>query len=184
MSKASMVKRIPNLLTLINLMLGFAAVLFLLQPDHLQKPLIVTSFILLGGIADFFDGFLARKLHASTAMGKQLDSFADIITFGIAPVSLANYLAPVAHSVPLIGASLVFIVAGAYRLARYNLHGFSNHLMGLPITAAGIILAVYGTVAYRWAVVEQDSVYVIVTVVVLLVLSAVMVSKKKVIRRI
>jgi len=178
MRRGSIIKRIPNVLTLTNMMLGLAAVLFLLQENHPQKSLIVPGFILLGGIADFFDGFLARRLNATTQVGKQLDSFADLITFGIASVSFVNYLGNWGHSVPIIASSLLFVAAGAYRLARYNLGDFSDYFMGLPIPGAGIILAAYGMVFYRLGFSE------IVTSGVLVLLSGMMVSKKKVVRRV
>jgi CDP-diacylglycerol--serine O-phosphatidyltransferase len=185
MNKNKLIGRIPNVLTFTNMMLGLAAVLFLFdESDHPQKPLIVTGFILLGGIADFFDGFLARRLNAATDMGKQLDSFADLLTFGIAPVALANYLAECDHSMLIFFASLVYVAAGAFRLARYNLGDFSKHFMGLPITLAGILLAVYGTTFYRWAAVELSGFCGTITAVVLLALSLMMVSKRKIIRRI
>ncbi|MCL2842975.1 MAG: CDP-alcohol phosphatidyltransferase family protein [Oscillospiraceae bacterium] len=180
MNKNSLIKRIPNVLTLVNMTLGLVAVLFLFGQGHPHKPLVVTGVILLGGIADFFDGFLARKLNAATEMGKQLDSFADLLTFGIAPVSLVNYLAPYSHSVLVLCASLIYMAASAYRLARYNLGDFSNHFIGLPITAAGIILAVYGAALYHWAVIELPGVYGVATPVVLVVLSVMMVSKVRV----
>ncbi|MCL2588095.1 MAG: CDP-alcohol phosphatidyltransferase family protein [Oscillospiraceae bacterium] len=172
-------KHIPNVLTITNMMLGLASVLFLLQVNHPHKPLIVTSFILLGGVVDFFDGFLARKLNAVTEIGKQLDSFADLITFGIAPVALVNYLGNWGHSVLIITSSLLFVAAGAYRLARYNLGDFSDYFMGLPITIAGMILAVYGG-----AVLSRGSaMYLhaggVATAVLLLVLSLMMVSRVK-----
>lgn len=180
MKKDNILKHIPNMLTLTNMMLGLAAVLFLLQANHPHKPVIVVSLILLGGITDFFDGFLARALGASTEIGKQLDSFADLITFGVAPVSLVNYLGYWGHSWLVLLSSLFFVAAGAYRLARYNLRDFSNYFMGLPIPAAGIVLAVYGGAVLPWMLVEWPGLGQLVTVVVLVGLSVMMVSRVRV----
>jgi CDP-diacylglycerol--serine O-phosphatidyltransferase len=173
-------KHIPNLFTLANMSFGLASILFLLQAGHPHKAIIVPIFIFLGGVADFFDGHFARTLNACTNMGKQLDSFADIITFGIAPIALINYLSVSEHSIPIMVASLIFIIAGAYRLARYNLRDFRNYFMGLPITAAGVILAVY-CVVYSYLIAGWHSVIrTIITTLLLCFLSVLMVSRKKV----
>ena len=184
MKKLTVMKHIPNVLTLTNMMLGLAAILFLLQVNHSHKSFMVTGFIILGGIADFFDGFLARKLNSATDIGKQLDSFADLITFGIAPVSLVNYLGYWGHSALVILSSLLFVSAGAYRLARYNLGNFSNYFMGLPIPIAGILLAAYSVVVVPWLSNEYPHWASLITAVVLILLALLMVSTKKMVRRI
>ena len=166
-----MLKHIPNLLTLFNITLGLLAILIIIQPSHPHKTLIIPALILMGGIVDFFDGFLARRLGATSAMGKQLDSFADIITFGIAPILLLNYISYSPRAI-LIVSSLAYILAAAYRLARFNLRDFSNHFQGLPITAAGLILALY---AAAYPLISP-----ILTPILILTLAVLMVSKKKI----
>ena len=180
MNKNKFIRRIPNTLTLINMSLGLAAVLFIIQTEHRQKAVIVPILIILGGIADFFDGYLARKLKVVTSMGKQLDSFADIITFGIAPICLVNYLVPDGHMILIIVSSLLFILAGAWRLARYNLNDFSSHFLGLPITAAGIALAIYCAAYPYWHAYLRPSVGAAITGMLIILLAAMMISKKKV----
>ncbi|MDR2167248.1 MAG: CDP-diacylglycerol--serine O-phosphatidyltransferase [Clostridiales bacterium] len=165
-----MLKHLPNLLTLLNLSIGLVAVLLVIQPSHPHKTLIIPALILLGGIIDFFDGFLARRLRASSQMGKQLDSFADIITFGVAPILLINYISHT-HPTILIVVSIAYALAAAYRLARFNLHDFSRHFQGLPITAAGLILAAYAAVYPQIPV---------ITPALILALSALMISKRKI----
>ena len=76
-----MLKNIPNLFTLGNLFCGLLAILFAVG-GHLNMA---GGFILLGAFLDFFDGMLARLLQVSGELGKQLDSLADLITFGVAP---------------------------------------------------------------------------------------------------
>ena len=76
-----MLKHIPNLFTLCNLFCGLLAILFAVG-GHLNMA---GGLILLGAFLDFFDGMLARLLHVSGELGKQLDSLADLITFGVAP---------------------------------------------------------------------------------------------------
>ena len=101
-------------------------------------------FILLAGVMDRYDGQVARLLKVSSELGKELDSLADLVSFGVAPSMLIfnlydfislGYLAYVCF--------LVFPVAGAYRLARYNSSKFDNVYTGIPITLAGMLVALY-----------------------------------------
>ena len=162
-----MLKHIPNVLTLLNLSAGLIAVLVIIQTDHPYKNLIIPALIIFGGIIDFFDGFLARKLGRTSQLGKNLDSFADIITFGIAPVAFVSYLAT--QPLPIAAASLAYILAAAYRLARFNLHAPADHFHGLPITAAGIILVLVAP--YLGS---------LLNLILMLLLAAAMVSKIKI----
>tara|TARA_B100000900_G_scaffold413239_1_gene436813 strand:- start:7527 stop:8261 length:735 start_codon:yes stop_codon:yes gene_type:complete len=83
-----MLKHIPNLITLGNLFCGLLAILFAVG-GHLNMA---GSFILLGAFLDFFDGMLARLLNVEGELGKQLDSLADLITFGLAPAFIVFQL--------------------------------------------------------------------------------------------
>jgi len=161
-----MLKFLPNILTFLNLSAGLLAVLVIIQPEHPHKIIIAPALIIAGGVIDFFDGFLARKLKATSEFGKNLDSFADIVTFGVAPIAFVAYLSPF----PLLvaAASLAYMLAAAYRLARFNLHAEIDHFHGLPITAAGIILAV--AAPYAGA---------LPTKILMLILAVLMVSKKR-----
>ena len=170
---------IPNILTLINMSLGLCAVLLLIQTDHPHKAFISTALIMLGGIVDFFDGFIARKLNATSSMGKQLDSFADIITFGTAPALLINYISTCRPSILIIVSSLIFTVAGAYRLARFNLSDYQDHFLGLPIPVAGIALAIYSAAYTLWPPVHPG-ICTVITASFIIILSVMMVSKKKI----
>lgn len=83
-----MLKNIPNLFTLGNLFCGLLAILFAVG-GHLNMA---GGFILLGAFLDFFDGMIARLLQVSGELGKQLDSLADLITFGVAPAFIVFQL--------------------------------------------------------------------------------------------
>ena len=93
-------KIIPNLFTLLNLVFGCIAILFILQTGQTlvtieaegytswELPEKITwgsLFIFAAAIVDFLDGFVARLFKAESAMGKQLDSLADVVSFGVAP---------------------------------------------------------------------------------------------------
>lgn len=97
--------------------------------------------IICAAIFDYSDGFVARKLNITSRFGKFLDSNSDLISFGVAP-GLLIYLS-VLQQFNLIGllVSFLFISGGVFRLARYNATEFSGHYVGIPITIAGLILA-------------------------------------------
>ncbi|MER3465208.1 MAG: CDP-alcohol phosphatidyltransferase, partial [Chitinophagaceae bacterium] len=94
-------KQIPNLFTLLNLIFGCIAIVFILQtnqsivvlnddtgafdPFFPEKMAWGAVFIFLAAIVDFLDGFIARMLKASSEMGAQLDSLSDVVSFGVAP---------------------------------------------------------------------------------------------------
>jgi len=180
MTRDRFIKHIPNTLTLTNLSLGLGAILFLIQSENPQRILIAAVLIMLGALGDFFDGFLARKLNAVTAIGKQLDSFADIITFGVAPILLINYVSQCRQIAFILGSSLIFITAGAYRLARFNLHDFSKHFVGLPITGAGIALTIYCIAYPLWLTYLCYDFSTLITTGFIILLSVLMISSKKV----
>lgn len=126
-----------NFLTLINLSLGALALLFMINED------LKTGFILifLAGLFDRFDGMVARKLNIESEFGKQLDSLCDLISFGIAPAFLIYQVVLHQFGVPGMIFTIIFIVCGAIRLARFNITEFTGSFVGVPITAAGCLLA-------------------------------------------
>jgi len=77
----NIVRHIPNTITCLNLLCGCLAVISALSGDVLDAAI----FIILGAYFDFFDGFVARLLKVSSPIGKELDSLADVVTFGLAP---------------------------------------------------------------------------------------------------
>lgn len=129
-----MKKHIPNTITCCNLISGCIATYFAFLSDY-QLALL---FIVVGAVFDFFDGMVARLLHVSSPIGKELDSLADDITFGFAPSAIIfSYLSSFHIHLPLIP-FLAFVMAAfsALRLAKFNLDerqalGF----IGLPTPA-------------------------------------------------
>ena len=94
---------------------------------------------------DSMDGRLARMLKADSQLGKELDSLADIVTFGVAPSFLVYYT--YFHQFGILGTLVagLFPLFGAYRLARFNIStdkSSLNYFIGVPITAAGGIMAI------------------------------------------
>ena len=132
--------RLPDLFTLLNVVFGFLALLAAGRAWGGSFPQYSVVFILLAAMADGLDGFLARKVGGSP-LGANLDSLADLISFGTAPVFLAIsafHLPP--HIWPV---GIFFLLCGTLRLARFNVvSGKSDRFFeGLPIPAAGIALS-------------------------------------------
>ncbi|SUY46728.1 CDP-diacylglycerol--serine O-phosphatidyltransferase [Clostridium putrefaciens] len=131
---------IPNVLTLSNLGCGVMSLLMTLDGNYILASL----FIILAGLADRYDGIVARALNVSSEIGKELDSLSDLISFGVAPALLIFNLYSF-KSIGFLGymVLLAFPIAGAYRLARYNISDFDGVFKGIPITFAGILIALF-----------------------------------------
>ncbi len=161
-----MKKQIPNLFTLLNLFFGCIAIVFALQTANfniyineesatsfnLPESLSYASILLFAAaLVDFLDGFVARLFKADSAMGKQLDSLADVVSFGVAPGVILYQLLRMSFMKEENGLNVsigwllpAFIVSGAsaYRLAKFNLdESQSLGFKGLPTPAAGLLIA-------------------------------------------
>jgi CDP-diacylglycerol---serine O-phosphatidyltransferase len=158
-------KNIPNLITLLNLFFGCIAILFILQNgvtisytqegaqyiDLPEKIWMASLFIGLAAVVDFFDGFVARLLKADSAMGKELDSLADVVSFGVAPGFIIYQFLRMSfvREVDGLDVSLLWLVpaffipcAAAYRLARFNLDTEQQFgFKGVPTPAVGLLVA-------------------------------------------
>jgi len=122
---------IPNTLTMLNLVMGCAALL----AHNVQDAFV---FVLLAAFADLLDGLVARAIGAASEMGKQLDSLADVVSFGVVP---SFWLYRLLQPEIKIWAALAFLlaVAAAFRLARFNLDtSKSTGFKGLPVPANGL----------------------------------------------
>ncbi|MEO3946685.1 CDP-diacylglycerol--serine O-phosphatidyltransferase [Gorillibacterium sp. CAU 1737] len=130
-------KLIPYACTVSNLGAGGVSLLLTIRGHYKWALLLIVA----AAMFDVFDGFLARMLGCTSEFGKQLDSLADLVSFGVAPVFLI--LQQNLEEAPVLGpaAGIVFIICGALRLARFNLTASSPVFTGMPITAAGTLLA-------------------------------------------
>lgn len=199
-----MIKQIPNLFTLLNLVLGCMACVMVLQPGIVlrsgdegqlyyelpEKIVFASFFIAAGAVVDFLDGFLARLLRAHSAMGGQLDSLSDVVTFGVAPSLILYQFLRLAwasdpggldQSEALLWPAFVLPAAAAWRLARFNLQSAAaplTYFQGLPVPAAGLFVAslplLYWTINEAWVSAVVLSPVFLYGVIVLL--SALMVS--------
>ena len=119
--------------------------------DMPERAMIASLFIGLAAVVDFLDGFVARLFKATSAMGKQLDSLADIVSFGVAPGMILYQFLRLSFAkeddgldVSLIWLMPAFIVpcAAAWRLAKFNLdEGQQYSFKGVPTPAVGLVIA-------------------------------------------
>jgi CDP-diacylglycerol---serine O-phosphatidyltransferase len=173
-------KQIPNLFTLLNLVFGCLAIIFTLQNgimisvdvngaqllDIPEKIWMASLFIGLAAIIDFADGFVARLFKASSEMGKQLDSLADLVSFGVAPgmiiyqflrLSFAQEEGGLDTSILWLLPAFILPCAAAWRLARFNLDTSQSYsFKGMPVPAVGIFVAslplIYWNVNQQWVI--------------------------------
>jgi CDP-diacylglycerol--serine O-phosphatidyltransferase len=160
-------KQIPNLFTLLNLFFGCLAIVFALQTEAIimyvndeysgssfnipEKIVLAGIFIMIAAVVDFLDGFVARLFNATSNLGKQLDSLADVVSFGVAPAVILYQLLRFSFAreengleVSMLWLVPAFILscAGAYRLAKFNLYETKSYnFKGLPIPAVGLLIA-------------------------------------------
>jgi CDP-diacylglycerol--serine O-phosphatidyltransferase len=173
-------KQIPNLFTLLNLVFGCVAIIFILQNGILisvdingtqlidipEKIWMASLFIGLAALVDFLDGFVARLFRSESVMGKQLDSLADLVSFGVAPgliiyqflrLSYAQEENGLDISILWLAPSLLLPCAAAWRLARFNLDSSQSFsFKGLPVPAVGLFVAslplIYWNVNEQWVI--------------------------------
>ncbi len=158
-------KHIPNLFTLINLVFGCLAVIFILQNglvlryDDEGVQLVAVSenlrlasiFIGCAAVVDFLDGFVARLFNATSNLGKQLDSLADVVSFGVAPALIMYQFLRMAYVSDVDGVNISMIwllpalliaVAAAYRLGKFNIDTSQQYgFKGVPTPAVGLFIA-------------------------------------------
>lgn len=167
-----MIPRIlPSIFTLVNLLLGFISIVYTMKEEFR----IAAILILLSMALDGMDGKLARRLDASSAFGKELDSLSDLVSFGIAPAILiyADHLSSSGLYEYLgLSVAIIFALCGAIRLARFNVLNISDYFIGVPITAAGSLIAVLELFSNRIPEIAFP--------IVMLLLSALMVSNLKI----
>ena len=140
------VKQIPNTITSMNLLCGVLGVIFTL------RGWLDTAFYLMlaGAVCDFLDGFAARLLKAYSPMGKELDSLADLITFGFLPAIMLYKCMDIYHP----GAwycylPLMIVVFSALRLAKFNIdERQSDNFLGLATPACAMICGSFTVIAH------------------------------------
>jgi len=160
-------KIIPNLFTLLNLFFGCLALILILQNGIIaldntdgsgqqligmpENTALASIFIGLAALVDFLDGLVARLFKATSPLGKELDSLADVVSFGVAPgmilyqllrLSFAQQTDGLDVSAVWLLPALLIPCAAAYRLARFNIDSSQEYgFKGVPTPAAGLLIA-------------------------------------------
>ena len=207
-------KQLPNFFTLLNLLFGCIAIVYILQPGLVplyannnallmpdisdlgtqyvsipEQMFMGSLFISLAALIDFLDGFVARWLKATSAIGAQLDSLADVVSFGVAPALIIFQFLKLSFAQQENGLNInsiwlmpAFFVAcaGAYRLARFNVDAAqTNYFKGLPIPVNGLLIASFPLIYWtnNYAIVTQVLISPWFWYAIIVLLSWIMVSK-------
>lgn len=133
---------VPNLVTILGMCAGLSAIRYTFD----ERFELAAALIIFAAVMDGFDGLLARKLNATSSFGAELDSFADFVSFGVAPgILVFGY----ALAGPMAGVGwifvLVFAVCACLRLARFNISRATpdgptqRHFVGVPAPAGAML---------------------------------------------
>lgn len=169
----AIVRNIPNTITCCNLFSGCIAAYMAFQGNYKLS----LTFIVIGAVFDFFDGMTARLLHVSSPIGKELDSLADDITFGLAPAAIAfslfkevhypDFLMPLAEIMPYT-AFLIAVFSGL-RLAKFNIDSRqTSSFIGMPTPANALFWASLSVGGHAFVVSDSfNAIYLFILVVVM-----------------
>lgn len=173
-------KHIPNTLTSCNLISGCIAIVFALNANFSMA----LTFIVVGAVFDFFDGMSARLLGVSSPIGKELDSLADVVTFGVAPSSMiytlmltlskSGWNETLAFAVPYV--AFVMAAFSALRLAKFNLdERQTTSFIGLPTPANALFWG--ALIVGNENVFDENSYYIYLLIILVFVSSWLLVAE-------
>ncbi len=173
-------KHIPNTLTSCNLISGCIAIVFALSANYTMA----LTFIVVGAVFDFFDGMSARLLGVSSPIGKELDSLADVVTFGVAPSSMiytllltlskSGWNETLAFAIPYV--AFVMAAFSALRLAKFNLdERQTTSFIGLPTPANALFWG--ALVVGNENVFDENSYYIYLLIILVFVSSWLLVAE-------
>ncbi len=159
-------KNLPNLFTLLNLIFGCVAIVLALQSNNIsiyvgedaassfnipENLSLAALCVYAAALVDFLDGFVARMCKVCSEMGKQLDSLADVVSFGVAPGVFLYQLLRMSYmkeengldvSVAWLLPAFILTAAAAYRLAKFNIATDQSYgFKGVPTPAVGLLVA-------------------------------------------
>ena len=159
---------IPNLLTLSNLLCGSLAVVSALEGDLVR----VFWLVMLSALCDFLDGFAARLLNQYSALGVQLDSLADMVSFGLVPsmvtFSILRTLGFGGECGVCCYVAFIIVLFSALRLARFNIDESQHEeFLGLPTPACSIFFVAMGWRFDKGLLPNTDAIWYAVDAVVM-----------------
>lgn len=173
-------KHIPNTLTSCNLISGCIAIVYALSANYTMA----LTFIVVGAVFDFFDGMSARLLGVSSPIGKELDSLADVVTFGVAPSSMiytllltlskSGWNETLAFAIPYV--AFVMAAFSALRLAKFNLdERQTTSFIGLPTPANALFWG--ALIVGNENVFDENSYYIYLLIILVFVSSWLLVAE-------
>lgn len=201
-------KQVPNIFTLLNLFFGCIAIVYILQNGIVvdeengsylelsQQIWYGSLFIAIAAVIDFLDGFVARLFKATSEMGKQLDSLADVVSFGVAPgmiiyqllrISLVRQPDALQSSILWLLPAFILPCAAGYRLAKFNIDTRQTYsFRGTPVPSVGLAVAsfplIYWAGSYAWAqnaLINKWVLYAIVAILSWLMVSDIPIMSNK-----
>lgn len=174
-------KQIPNIITLLNLFSGCIAVCMAFQVNF--KGVVI--WVALAALFDFLDGMVARLMNTFSPLGKELDSLADVVSFGVAPASILfillrdymtipQFLLPTQQWLPYL--AFLIPVFSAYRLAKFNIdERQTSSFIGLPTPANALFWISFCYGISEYATVSEYFIYL--TIGLIFVMSLLMISE-------
>ena len=169
-----MKKHIPNFITCLNIFSGCLAIVAAFNNNLIYSA----YFIVIAAVFDFFDGMAARILNVKSELGKQLDSLADMISFGMAPASIMFMLIRNAseisninpiHSYFLSFLSFLIVVFSGLRLAKFNIdENQTDSFIGLPTPANAIFIGSLHFVMMRYNILWLSNPYFLAVLTVIM----------------
>lgn len=176
-----MKRQIPNIITLLNLFSGCISIAMAFDGNY-QAAFI---WIVAAAGFDFFDGFAARLLGVTSKLGVELDSLADVVSFGVAPAAAlfmmlnqvtTDYGTVAAYIIPY--SAFLIPAFSAYRLAKFNIDTRqTTSFLGLPTPANGLFWSSYAYGLSIWYIDGSENITTIITVLLILVMSILMISE-------
>ncbi|MBV7273480.1 CDP-diacylglycerol--serine O-phosphatidyltransferase [Clostridium sp. PL3] len=165
---------IPNLLSLANLSLGVLSIMETFNENYFFAAVL----IIVAALIDRYNIKIANFLNLTSIFDKELDSLAELVSFGVAPALLIfiKYYFLNLEYVGILGTCLllIYIMKGCYKLAKYNLSEAPEELTGIPITVAGAAIALFSLTA------PSNNIFMFLSIVLVVLLSYLMSSKLKV----
>jgi len=165
-------RHLPNFITILNLLSGCLGIVMVFE----GRLFWASAFIWIGAIFDFLDGFAARMLRQYSLIGKELDSLADVVTFGVLPACMVYaYLQIGTDQLYIAFLSFLLVGASAYRLAKFNVDDRQKDaFLGLPTPASGIFFSAFPFIEHfhpvLFTTISQPTVLLGITIVISLLL--------------
>ncbi len=147
-----LIRQIPNILTGLNLLIGCIGITLVFS----DKLYLASFCIIISALLDFLDGFIAKLLNAHSSFGKEFDSLADIVSFGVLPATIVYiYMSqasvfgiPAKHDY-LAYLAFLIVVFSALRLSKFNINNkYDDHFSGLPTPANALFISSFPLIAH------------------------------------